>query len=189
VILPIVFILQSKFRLSCKRIGASFLQTVYLLAAHDYLDFSRSRNTASCAITTDFHKATPKMFAAVDAEISRINFQVLDAALSAIRAITAGEVGVSIGINSWSDYWLLKTFSADRTKDLIVILGHDWYPIVDEKGIWSINSPLFIDAPYGRYAKAFDPATHSRKRTALLFVNLVPDLRTIGASKVGKAQD
>jgi len=73
----------------------------------------------------------------------------------------------------------------NKTTNLIVLLAHDWSPIVDKKGIWSINSPLFVDVPYGRYAKAFESATRNRKYTALLFLNLVPDLRSVGVSKVG----
>ena len=125
------------------------------------------------------------MLAEVDAAIGELDCQDVDHTAIAICQITKQRVGTSIGISPWTDYWLRHTFDRNKTKNLIVLLAHDWYPIVDKNGIWSINSPLFVDVPYGRYAKAFEPATRSRKYTALLFLNLVPDLRVLVRVKLG----
>jgi hypothetical protein len=151
----------------------------------DYWGLERKR-TWSC-VTTDFHLATFEKLRALHERTLEIDQQGLDpgARGRALReAALATGVGFSIGISPWTDNLLARTYKDDK-ESVVILLGHDWYPIVTG------------DRPSGTPLISWD-SLHEVKRywpgapeavldgsTVGLFVNLYPDYRPPGDPKCG----
>lgn len=140
----------------------------------------------SC-VTTDFHGATFEKLKALHERALEIDSLGLGAETRGIAlrdaALMTG-VGYSIGISPWTDNLLARTYS-DNKDSAVIILGHDWYPIVT------------ADRPSGTPLMSWD-SLHEVKRywpgapeavldgtTVGLFVNLYPDYRPPGDPKCG----
>lgn len=108
--------------------------------------------------------------------------------------------GFSLGISPWTDHALLRTIHPG-TKNLIVVVGHDWYPIIpnkfDNPDMVEARSPMLcfplmeqnpLFAKWQRYATALRLPweQHWPSETGLLFLNLVPDFRPPGMSPEGR---
>jgi len=150
----------------------------------DYWGFARERPW-SC-LTTNFHEAS---FAELESlhwkarEIDRKGLG-LDAKGKALReAALALGVGYSIGISPWTDNLLERTYADDK-ESVVILLGHDWYPIVPEER--PAGTPLMAtDSLHGveRYWPGAPEVLEGR--TVGLFVNLYPDYRPPGDPKCG----
>lgn len=102
------------------------------------------------------------------------------------------KVGYSLGICPWTDSLLHETFKQER-RSVIIVLGHDWYPIVsDDKS----NQLLYPPTKVSQIIDGASPQTRSKYTQAIapiknlhcivLFMNLYPDFREPGPIKVGK---
>ncbi|NOX55802.1 MAG: hypothetical protein GXP27_15450 [Planctomycetes bacterium] len=84
---------------------------------------------------------------------------------------------------------MLQTFS-ERTERIVIVLAHDWYPIItttpDGNGLFLPIPPLrrYSILSERRYAAAIQPVA-ATPDCAVLFMNLYPDYRGPGVSKVG----
>ncbi len=103
----------------------------------------------------------------------------------------AHKVGFSHGFSPWTDTMLLETFSS-KTRRLLIILGHDWYPIVTHnfdpktsKG-YAAKSPLICQSPRDEYAHALPNSLTSHPDRAIVFMNLYPDFRPPCADCTGE---
>jgi hypothetical protein len=151
----------------------------------DYWGLDRQRPW-SC-LTTNFHDTN---FAQLESlhrragEIDRMGLS-FDAKGQALReASMALGVGYSIGICPWTDNLLERTYSDDK-KSVVILLGHDWYPIVPDER--PAGTPLMSnDSLHGveRYWPGA-PEAVLEGRAVGLFVNLYPDYRPPGDPKCG----
>lgn len=98
-------------------------------------------------------------------------------------AALATGVGYSIGISPWTDNLLVRTYADDK-ESAVILLGHDWYPIVT--GDRSSGTPLIsgFTARVKRYWPGAPEAVLDGS-TVGLFVNLYPDYRPPGDPKCG----
>jgi hypothetical protein len=146
-----------------------------------YWDYGRTRPW-SC-ITTDFHRVSIETIQAFDAAVRQIgdtglSHQILGQRFKGISR--QYNVGYSLGISPWTDDLLLRTFS-ERTKFVVIILGHDWYPIVvNAKGKLVVPTPplqqcSILDDPV--YSDAIPNSLCKVEDCAVLFMNLYPDFR------------
>lgn len=141
--------------------------------ASAYLDFGRKRQW-SC-LTTDFRISTwkrMKMFHDA-ARIARREHESRAELASRLRQIVVEhEVGFSLGFSPWTDNLLLRTFN-ERNPRLVIVLAHNWYPIVSPNGRYQARPPLMADATFER---APYKGTIPRPQSAsVLFLNLIPD--------------
>lgn len=152
----------------------------------DYWDYRQTR-LWSC-LTTDFHKVnieTIKTFNVavqqIDSTDTKLSHQTLGQQFKNLSR--QYNVGYSLGISPWTDDLLLQTFS-EKTKFVIIVLGHDWYPIVGNANFPS--PPLQRDriSDKQHYANAI-PSLRGAEDCAILFMNLYPDFREPGAPKTG----
>jgi hypothetical protein len=151
----------------------------------DYWGLERERPW-SC-LTTNFHDAT---FAKLESlhqrarEIDRMGL-TFDAKGRVLReAALALGVGYSIGISPWTDNLLARTYADDKDS-VVILLGHDWYPIVPDER--PAGTPLTAtDSLHGveRYWPGAPEAVLAGS-TVGLFVNLYPDYRPPGDPKCG----
>ena len=96
-------------------------------------------------------------------------------------------MGYSLGISPWTDDLLLQTFS-EKTKFVIIVLGHDWYPIVGNE--ISPTPPLQREGISDkRYSDAIPISLRTVEDCAILFMNLYPDFRQPGAPKTGPLEN
>lgn len=100
------------------------------------------------------------------------------------------KVGFSIGISTWTDFLLKETFDTDK-KDILIILGHDWYPIMTDlkskrKDDLDEKHPLKRNAKCleKNYGKAIPEKL--RKNAICLFLNLYPDFRPPASNRLLK---
>jgi hypothetical protein len=157
-----------------------------------YWDFGRSRQW-SC-LTTNFHAVTPDQIRNFDA--ARRLWCESDNPEEDARALAGlareHRCGYSVGISPWTDSALHATVTAD-TKELIVVVGHDWYPIIPKKGEVEARPPMnffpMLDSAYPQwqgYADGMPKAEDfCRAGIGLLFLNLVPDFRLPNTSADG----
>lgn len=151
----------------------------------DYWGLQRKRPW-SC-VTTDFHAATFEKLQALHEQALEIDRRGLSeqARGNALRdaALSTG-VGYSIGISPWTDNLLARTY-ADEKDSVVILLGHDWYPIVT--GERSSGTPLMSwDSLHEveRYWPGAPQAVLDGTEVGL-FVNLYPDYRPPGDPKCG----
>jgi hypothetical protein len=184
---------------------ALFPSTHGALAA--YWDFERHREWS--LLTTDFHNDDLPAITALDTATRQFENEVRrNYNLSElINSVTVQDTvarryrelaiiyhaGYSLGVSPITDDLLLRTFS-EKTKRVVIVLGHDWYPIVT-------TSPdgrnLFLPVPpLRRYSilseKSYEPAVRpliNRRDCAIVFLNLYPDFRGPGINKLGSLGD
>lgn len=164
-----------------------------------YWDYERRRQW-SC-LTTNFHQASADSIQSFDKDVialqEKIGDSLNDLSHDAIgklfREISLRHnIGYSIGISPWTDDLLLRTFR-DETRRVIIILGHDWYPIVADtkEGLYVPRSPLqrdsILDAP--KYKDAIPDKLCQINDCAILFLNLYPDFRPPDAASTGSLGD
>lgn len=138
-------------------------------------------------VTTNFHSATFEKLQALQErawEIDNLSLTQEARGIALRDAALKMDVGYSIGISPWTDNLLARTYS-DSKDSVVILLGHDWYPIVTG------------DSPSGTPLKSSD-SLHTVERywpgapeavmdgtTVGLFINLYPDYRPPGDSKCG----
>jgi hypothetical protein len=153
------------------------------LAAYWGLDRQRPW---SC-LTTDFHEATFAKLQDLHArtrEIDRMGL-TFEAKGRALRGASLDlGVGFSIGISPWTDNLLARTYS-DEKDNAVILLGHDWYPIVPDER--PSGTPLLATDSLHHVERYWPgaPETVLEGRTVGLFVNLYPDYRPPGDPKCG----
>ncbi|MCP2085930.1 UNVERIFIED_ORG: hypothetical protein J2Y81_001947 [Paraburkholderia sediminicola] len=152
----------------------------------DYWGLNRQRPWSY--VTSNFHTSTYEQYFALHSEVQNIDGQPLgtwgkgEALREASRQFG---VGYSIGLCPWTDHLLGETYSEDKDR-VTILLGHDWYPIVNPECSRS-GSPLqtgdalhFVE----RYWPAAPQAVFDSS-TVALFINLYPDYRPPGDPKCG----
>lgn len=146
----------------------------------------------SC-LTTDFHALTPRAIARFDEAVRAIAREpgACEEAGERLRMLARVHgVGFSLGISPWTDDLLLRTFNA-RTRKVLIILGHDWYPIATTDLSYRATPPLerasIFDEP--AYGEAVPKILWADGETAVLFLNLYPDFRAPGANVMGSLGD
>jgi hypothetical protein len=163
-----------------------------------YWDFSRSR--AWSCLTTNFHAVTLAQICAFDAARRewckngdpQQDGQALD------KLARTHRCGFSLGINPWTDRLLHQTITK-ATRKLIVLVAHDWYPIVishkktNVSEVWALpplDPYLLLDAPDSQWRMYTDGMPKGedfcRHEVGLLFLNLVPDFRPPAAAAHGR---
>ncbi len=145
-------------------------------------------------LTTNFHRARYEEFETlhrnVEAIISAKHLDLSSRAAAMVAASRAAGVGFSIGLSPWTDEALNLTWDKTKT-EVVIILGHDWYPIVVQKRDGSYHQP---DSPLWSYGGLHDttkyhhavPLAVLERVPVVLFTNLVPDYRPAGARTTGK---
>jgi hypothetical protein len=153
-----------------------------------YWDYGRQRPWSD--ITTDFHAATHERLLELHSrslEIEKLNLAPSEKGES-LRAVARDlGVGFSLGVCPWSDNLLLNTFDPRKPRrDLVVIVGHDWYPIgagtLSESPVY--DQGLHHTEKYRRWC----PGSFFRRipnDPVIFFLNLYPDFRPPTASKMG----
>ncbi|MCG5078798.1 uracil-DNA glycosylase family protein [Paraburkholderia tagetis] len=153
-----------------------------------YWDFGRRRVWSD--ITTNFHTARYTTLLDLHSRSCEIVEHPLTAEEKGetLRNIARDlQVGFSLGVCPWTDNLLLNTFDPLKPKkDLVVIVGHDWYPI--GAGVLP-ESPLYDQGlhhtpKYRRWC----PESFFRQvknDPVIFFMNLYPDFRPPEAKKTG----
>lgn len=174
-------------------------ETQHILAAYNqlfdeptaellkFMDLSRKR--AWSCLTSDFRTLTFE-------KVREFDRQINDLSLSSKSTREIGEclvdlsrsagVGYSMGLCPWTDYLLLNTFKK-TSKEILIVVGHNWYPIVTKNKCYVADSPLNQDNPTcdWMYAKALPTQLFNDPDLAILFVNLNPDFLPPGDNKTG----
>lgn len=151
----------------------------------DYWGLQRERPW-SC-VTTDFHSATFEKLQNIHEQASEIDKQGFgeQARGNALRkaALSTG-VGYSIGLSPWTDNLLARTYS-DEKDSVVILLGHDWYPIVT--GDRPSGTPLMSWDTLHEVERYWPGAPQAVLDGSVvgLFVNLYPDYRPPGDPKCG----
>ena len=157
-----------------------------------YWNFDRNpRHKLLPHLTTNFHEVTYRqlrMLSDAVLDIEQTEFDVQKRAAKLIEQTRSGP-GLSIGISPWTDHALFETWRPEKRR-LVILLGHDWYPI-SSKNKLGFDHPS--DVPLSQvglsrtptYAYAV-PEELSRCSPVLLFLNLIPDLRQAGDTKTGR---
>jgi hypothetical protein len=153
-------------------------------------------------LTTNFHDSTYAQLLAVSDAASDIDRRTLthrERGELLAAACDAARAGLSIGISPWTDHALFASRAWESKRDrLVLVLGHDWYPIATHNDEY-VDGCHPCDVPLARYQALDDPNLRGGyriaipdavrtpdRRTAVLFMNLVPDLRAPGYPKEGK---
>ena len=138
-------------------------------------------------LTTDFHTASFQKLQSLHhrtLEIDALGLGVKERGDALREASLKLGIGFSIGISPWTDNLLERTYS-DTKNSAVILLGHDWYPIV------------ISDRPSGAPLKASDSIHAVQKYWPTvpeavldgtkvgLFFNLYPDYRPPGDPKCG----
>lgn len=140
----------------------------------------------SC-VTTNFHTATFEKFQALHERTLEIDSLGLGAEARGLAlrdaALMTG-VGYSIGISPWTDNLLARTYS-DNKDSAVILLGHDWYPIVT--GDRPSGTPLISWDSLHEVTRYWPgaPAAVLEGASVGLFLNLYPDYRPPGDPKCG----
>lgn len=152
----------------------------------DYWGLNRQR-TWSC-LTTNFHQATYEKLHALHLQAQEIDGMDLDFQKKgdALRDAALGlDVGYSIGITPWTDHLLSQTYSDDKNS-VVILLGHDWYPIVPDGR--PSGTPLGASDSL-HHVESYWPAAPEavlEGDTVGFFFNLYPDYRPPGDPKCGR---
>lgn len=172
-----------------------------------YWDYERHREWS--LLTTDFHRDDRPAILAFDKAVRqfetevRRNYSPSELINSVAVQVTVGgryrelalahHLGYSLGISPITDDLLLRTFSEQTTR-IVVVLAHDWYPIVT-RGTDGRN-PFLPIPPLRRYSilseHSYEPAIRplmEARDCAIVFLNLYPDFRGPGAKKTGSLGD
>jgi hypothetical protein len=158
-----------------------------------YWDTGRRRDWSY--VTTDFHNATYDNFKELTVRTDAIdkNMKLGKAEKGEALRKTSTEVGVgfSLGICPWTDNLLFETYAPEKDR-MIILLGHDWYPIVPRARATS-DVPLELvglhHLPKKNYTyKTGVPdvvITNTNESPVVLFLNLYPDYRPPGTPSTG----
>ncbi len=146
-------------------------------------------------VTTDFHAATYDRLLALHQSSMEVEKRWRAGELTQqakgeelVAAARRNEVGYSIGVNPWTDNLLWRTFDPGLPRqDLVVIVGHDWYPIGagDDPESPMLDQGLHHTERY----RTWCPESFFRQQKndpVILFLNLFPDFRVPGARKTGR---
>lgn len=171
-----------------------------------YWDFGRTRPWGY--LTSDFHRATLSEYEAFSVAVEKLEGEArknhpMPAAELAARMIALCEthnLGFSFGICPWTDHALHRTYGKATGRRLVVIVGHDWYPIVPKRVLepHSLSWPMRQDGLHrirevlpGRAERYFVAVTNpllSGELGTLLFVNIYPDYREPEERTTGKVR-
>jgi hypothetical protein len=151
----------------------------------DYWGLAR-RRPWSC-LTTNFHEVTFANLEHLHQQAREIDKMGLpfEAKGRALRdASLATGAGYSIGISPWTDNLLERTYADDKDS-VVILLGHDWYPIVPDDR--PSGTPLMATDSLHAVERYWPGAPEAvlEGRTVGLFVNLYPDYRPPGDPKCG----
>ena len=172
-----------------------------------YWDYERRRPWS--LLTTDFHRDDLPSIIAFDSAVRKFETEVweryspselLNSVADQIivarrfRELTiAHRTGYSLGICPITDDLLFRTFSKTTTR-VVILLGHDWYPIVTT--LPDGRTPTLPVPPFKRSSilseKNYEPAVRpltTVRDCAILFLNLYPDFRGPGEKKLGSLGD
>lgn len=157
-----------------------------------YWNFERKpRHRLLPYLTTNFHETSYAEIKALSDAAMEIEQTVFDVGERGARLIEVSRpgLGFSIGISPWTDHALHRTWDSEKGR-LVIIIGHDWYPIASQNDDgWDQPS----DVPLSHcglhitptYAYAI-PRQILECSPVVLFLNLVPDYRLPGTSKTGR---
>ena len=161
-----------------------------------YWDTGRTRDWSY--LTTDFHSATYNKLADLHARTLNIDADktlgIHEKGEALRQASRESGVGFSLGICPWTDNLLYETYAPEKDR-LIILLGHDWYPIVS---LNRPNSDSDLDLPLGveglhhlpkdqeKYKTAAPQLIFTKQSPVVLFLNLYPDYRLPGARTTGR---
>lgn len=159
-------------------------------ALDEFLDLDRTRDWS--VLTSDFRNITFAQATAFHEEVVKLSDANRDAKAADLGARLAAlarqsGIGFSLGLSPWTDSLLLKTFS-DATRRVIIILGHDWYPIVtptSSTGRYAAMSPLFRQCMESEYPAGIPAEFLNKRSCGVFFLNLYPDFRAPGGSTQG----
>jgi hypothetical protein len=147
-----------------------------------FLDVNKERPWS--VLTSDFHTTFYVNLQTFHQSLGAVDYSTKPSELGiALAALSrAHNTGFSHGFSPWTDAMLLETFSS-KTRRLLIILGHDWYPIVThdydptaKKG-YAALSPLIHQSPRDEYPHALPDSLTAHPDRAILFLNLFPDFR------------
>lgn len=152
-----------------------------------YWDTGRKRDWSY--VTTDFHSATYDKLADLHARTlnidadTKLGFHEKGEALR--KASREVGVGFSLGICPWTDNLLHETYAPEKDR-LIILLGHDWYPIVPIVRPTS-DLPLAVEGLHHvpKYQAAAPQLVFTKQSPVVLFLNLYPDYRPPGTRSTG----
>lgn len=152
-----------------------------------YWDTARKREWSY--ITTDFHSATYEKLADLQDRTIKIDEDTTlgkaEKGEALRKASRDSGVGFSLGICPWTDNLLHETYASEKDS-LIILLGHDWYPIVPIDRPIS-DKPLEIVGLHHvpKYKPAAPELVFTNESPVVLFLNLYPDYRPPGARTTG----
>jgi hypothetical protein len=152
-----------------------------------YWDTTRQRDWSY--VTTDFHSATYEKFKDLSDRTLKIDEQkelsFHEKGDLLRRASRDSGVGFSLGICPWTDNLLHETYAPEKDR-LIILLGHDWYPIVPTNRLYS-DFPLGVEGLHHvpKYQTASPQLVFTKQSPVVLFLNLYPDYRPSGTTKTG----
>lgn len=150
-----------------------------------YWDHSRSRSWSF--LTTDFHAVDFGEFEGFSRSVREVAGNEPETIGQRLRELSkASGIGYSLGISPWTDDLLLRTFS-ERERKIIIVLGHDWYPIVTRDLGYKAGAPLDRFSIYDE--PAYGAAVPKDTGAIVLFLNLYPDFRAPGMDQVGSLGD
>lgn len=152
-----------------------------------YLDVARERDW-SC-LTTNFHAVSTTDIQRFDDAVRKLDHGATPEEIgNQLRHLARQHgVGYSLGISPWTDDLLLRSF-ASKTKRVVIVLGHDWYPIITkDMTTYRATPPLerfsvYDERPYG---EAIPTSLYQGGETAVFFLNLYPDFRAPGMDVMG----
>ncbi|MCF1369266.1 hypothetical protein LH704_21100 [Burkholderia cenocepacia] len=168
-----------------------------------YWDLERTR--AWSYLTSDFHRAKLCEYEAFSVAVEKLqgearNLPAAELAERMIALCRIHDLGFSFGIGPWTDHALHRTYARAAGRRLIIIVGHDWYPIVPKRmgEPHPLNWPMRQDGLHrmpevlpGReklyYAAVTEPLLSGDLGT-LLFVNIFPDYRAPEERTTGKVK-
>lgn len=161
-------------------------------AVFDYLDLNGARSRPWSVLTTNFQTVTPAQVSRLHADRVALTTNGKTEHVLADELVQLSNrhgIGYSLGLSPWTDDLLLRTFTP-ASKRVVIVLAHDWYPIVAKGFEYVANSPLLRDSPFSAekgnavYAAALPDCLHDNAR-AVLFMNLYPDFRPPCSNKTG----
>jgi hypothetical protein len=165
-------------------------------ALRTYWGWDRER--AWSHLTTDFHAATVEKLLTLHKASVNIERRCRAGELTAtekgrllVAAAASQSVGFSLGVNPWTDNLLWRTFDpVGARRRLVVVVGHDWYPLgagQDPESPMLDQGLHWTPKYHGPCPEAFFNST--KNDPTVFFINLFPDFRASGESKMGVIKD
>jgi hypothetical protein len=169
-----------------------------------YWGLDRSRPWSWLA--SDFHAAAVADYQAFSEAVAVLDHQARtrpmpadDLARRMIAICKEHGLGFSIGPCPWTDHALHRTYGKSPDRQLVVLVGHDWYPIVPKR----VREPHPLSWPMRQdglhrmagtspraelYYCAVSQALLSGNCGTLLFLDIYPDYRAPEENAVGPVQ-